>query len=496
MGQSNAVPIDLIGPSGVVTHVISDPSLRTATGLDLERIRSYPEVQFAALLEGGMMALGCPDGLPEALIDIAQDIERPPPDAASDAPQPSETSPLDQHMLDFAQKLDDFMARQHTHDVLSARMTAFEGTLTEVLARQDVSLAAADVARAQTAATLQTLCDKLDQQLDAMAEKTVRQSEADTDVAEALKRLEAQAVAPSGAQEAHVDLDPVLSAIEGLGQQLQNLPAPPADPSEALAALHTRLDQIGAQPAPQLDLTPQRKNFAQFQTVLSTALKRFENVAAIMEAAAEPSEPSPELAGLADRFDALPLRVAQTVKEEMETASLRVDLSGVEQELSRLGQTPAQLPASFDALVEQVSALQKRPDPVLNLTEQRRSFANFATAFGAAIARMESLSDRFATQEPSAGSSEVEQNITARLDRIEALLSDQAGRAQAEPQGLSDAIRHLADQMQPQAAQQCQDGTADGPTQSRAMQEAFLEDLRVTFAELIASQLKAQGNST
>ena len=87
--------LDELARAGVVTHLVGhgeaiDPLF--AVG----QLRDLPEIRFVAAFREGVIALGCPDGLPEQLKDLAAPISVPPADLDPDPdPGPDVQASLD-----------------------------------------------------------------------------------------------------------------------------------------------------------------------------------------------------------------------------------------------------------------------------------------------------------------------------------------------------------------------------------------------------------------
>ena len=166
-------------------------------------------------------------------------------------------------------------------------------------------------------------------------------------------------------------------------------------------------------------------------------------------------------AGIAGRGH-LPARVAALG----EALAAPLDLSPILAEIRAMG---ARIDTSLAAFAQRLDALEARPAPVLDLTEQRKSFAAFGTALSRSLQRLEQAADRWETTlEPIAA-------LNARLE----------AQASAPRDELAGAILSLAQRVSERESPRPADMDF---ARFRAAQQEFFQDLRFLLAEVVASQ--------
>lgn len=189
--------------------------------------------------------------------------------------------------------------------------------------------------------------------------------------------------------------------------------------AEELAALKEQIATLRTRPDPVVDLGPQRRSFAQFSSTLSQALTRLEKVASTLATQVQSLEqnqdqyPAETFSDLASRIDNL----AKTVTEGM------VDKSAFDAVIRPVLDThlEKQLPIlkSIEGLGDRIDALKTRPDPVLDLGPQRRSFAQFAAVLTRTVERFDDLADllseRISSIEPGENA---EDELTKKLEAV------------------------------------------------------------------------------
>ncbi|NBZ88696.1 hypothetical protein [Stagnihabitans tardus] len=265
------------------------------------------------------------------------------------------------------------------------------------------------------------------------------------------------------------DLDPLFARLEACLAPMQ----------ATLSQLVDRVSALESRPAPVFDMTENRRSFAAFATALSTSLRRIESLDAKLDQTpalqAEIEKLGAGLTALGDRIDEMrpadlsPIGAALTALTE-HVATLTVPpetLAPMERALSTLTER-------VEALTERLTALERRPAPTLDLTEQRKSFAGFATAIGATLHRIETLADRMEAEA---------RPLSDLAPQIEALVATQP---RGEP--LADAILALAQR----AADRESSASLPGFEAFRAAQQDFFQDLRFLLAEIVATQMRHQ----
>ncbi|MEM7519946.1 MAG: hypothetical protein AAF307_02815, partial [Pseudomonadota bacterium] len=156
------------------------------------------------------------------------------------------------------------------------------------------------------------------------------------------------------------------------------------------AEIKAALEAVVQRPDPVLDLTEQRRSFAGFSTVVSHLVKRVE--------AATDQISATDMAVFKDEL-------AQQIA--MTQASAHAGMQEVQairtwMEAQKAGVSEAEIAAAMAPMREQLAdtqssleALAQRPDPVLDLTAQRRGFAQFNAVSGAFIKRLETAAAQF-----------------------------------------------------------------------------------------------------
>ena len=239
------------------------------------------------------------------------------------------------------------------------------------------------------------------------------------------------------------DLGHALNEIRArLAQLPDTIPAPP-DMEAVIAAVEARVNAINLLPPPRLDMAPMRKANAQFLQATGQVLGRLEQVTEALTQAVPGMSLGPQLDMLAEEIRLLGGKITAP------------DVSGLEQALDTLGR--------------RIERIEQRADPVLDLTEQRRSFAAFATALSKSLQRIEGAADRCETL-PAAVARLFEDNTPPR-----------------PRDDLADAILALAQRAsEPPALLPWQEELA----RLQHQQQAFFEDMRFLLAELAANQLR------
>lgn len=263
-----------------------------------------------------------------------------------------------------------------------------------------------------------------------------------------------------------VDLTPVLDQLETFADHLRTVP-------NDISALQTELAKVTTRPAPQLDLTAQRDGFARFGTALATVIARLENV--IESVGQQSSDEERAAQDVKAIVQALPM----VLKEAMDTAPLLQAIGDIREGLVPLHNDLAGLsgvPAGIDALMQ-------RPDPVIDLTEQRRSFARFGTALAMVVSRLESVAEQICAIEAEdidltpliAGMDAIAQDVTALFvgqDDQTAWLIEEFSKLRANP---APPVVHEKE--------------AIFASSRQSMGDITLDEMRYLFAEMVATQI-------
>ncbi|MCK0094093.1 hypothetical protein MWU60_00805 [Yoonia sp. F2084L] len=483
MGMSFQTQIRNLHQAGVATHIVEN-----ADAVDpifaLSKVRDFPEISFAAAFEDGSIVLGCHGDLPEPLVNIANPI---PP---SEEPQTEVSTPLldtlvsrldsisaalDQHahisgsMNDRIDQIEHKL--QSGHDAIAAKLTdvsALDAIQKQIAALPDMLESAHDLnsVRKQTEDIAKTVTrieatnrddapDRLTQILASFEERMITQTasqlppEAIVDITtrqDAMLRAldsvssdlgvvttQQSSLADAAAQTFDVDkiadrlsvledIDDKLSHVQGAIQALTETlnHASHAAPEEApfnqlsmqINALATEVTAVRQRPDPTIDMTEQRLGFARFQTAMGTVLARLETETERL-CVLEPNGTDPAINQLSQQIDALTAQISP--------------LNQLGDQISALGADLQTLPKKSEEIAAAVADMKQRPDPVLDLTEQRRCLAHFANAIGTAIARLETVAAQFDEDKTL-------NEILARLD---------TNQASAKPDTLSNELANL-----------------------------------------------------
>ena len=465
MGAASLHPrhaeLDALIRAGVVTHLVVvqealDPLFAVA------QMRDLPEVQFVAAFEDGLIALGCSKGLPKELKDLAQPA-RP---TAPDQIQPGldhglarmeKTVQQLEFMLDAlrdAEKSDAGRLAQEMTDRLAALETLIQ---TEKPDAED-----------DTLRSLKEQITGLHRRFDSVDEvKTAVGSLSDTlalvpsqdgnqalDTAQALARIEDSIktlAAPDGTLSTMIEglqnqaeddgilarvsdqldqlrqslqdgalLEPLKAEMARLASTVQEIVTRPDPLAQPLAALQETVTRLADAPAPTLDLAPQQQAFDQFATVLSMSLRRVEGVASqIKEGLERPS------------VDAIPqdlLKRLDAMAEKMDSAQQPAPMiDALAERLARMDERLGTLPDEIARLGKDLSALRNQPAPVLDLTEQRRSFAGFTSTLSTVVQRLERAIESLDTQQDDTKS-----DAQADVLRLLSALSEQVEKGLAQ----------------------------------------------------------------
>lgn len=218
---------------------------------------------------------------------------------------------------------------------------------------------------------------------------------------------------------------------------------------------------IAARPDPVLDLTEQRRGFAQFAAVLAQIVERFECAADKFST----DDLGAIHAGLADlgarlqdqrcgqdaAFDALKQAIAEAANSKP-----------AEDVTDRVAER-------LDELSANIRAVSQRPDPVLDLTAQHRGFAQFNAAAAVVLRRFEHAIERMGG------------DVATLSQTLAAKPSDDVKNPEAETaQSLAEALNALASANRTLSVAAAQ---ADAPSND-------LREIRLVLAEFIAQMMR------
>lgn len=352
--------------AGIVTHLVTvneeiDPLFVVA------QIRELPEVDFVAAFQNGLIAFGCADRLPDVLAAIAQP-------AFATAPPPAPVDPMTQRLITLEETIATLLL-QSGPDRRIAEIRDEIGSL-------NVRLAAST-----SAEQLQNI----------------------TTTVAAIKEELATPAAPPPDERIDVLQDQVkeLSTQQNRGWGADQL----REIMSAIAAIRTELTT-----SPNGEIALSQEASDQGVAVLSMLVKRVEAVAQQVTARAVPEDPSFDLAELQDRVDQLTLSVTRTGKSEQRNsdktqrmvqelsgaldkqAAAKSDVTDLELKVDQLHRQNADLVDALNTQHRLIKDLANRPEPQIDLSEQRADMARFGAELTAAIDRMEASARQLAAQ--------------------------------------------------------------------------------------------------
>ncbi|MEL6838785.1 MAG: hypothetical protein AAFP85_05800 [Pseudomonadota bacterium] len=198
-----------------------------------------------------------------------------------------------------------------------------------------------------------------------------------------------------------------------LGEKIEAASQPPDDAvPDQIRQLADQISALAARPAPIIDQTEQRQVLARFQTAMASVLTRLDaeitRIAGHAQDVPDPTTP----------FDSLAAQIGALGDQLTPIATLQEQIAGIDAQLR-------QVPAGQQDLMQAIDALGKRPAPVIDLTEQRQSLAQFANAQGVVLKRLEHVAEGLVADD-------ADSETLAHLSRIE----DQVKTLQ---QGTNDA---------------------------------------------------------
>lgn len=592
MGNSFQPHIQRLAQAGLVTHIV-----KNAEAVDplfaLSKVQDFPQVTFAAVFSDGAVVFGCDDEVPPEIAPLAQSLEIT--DTSSDdllasrieeliaiVRQQSQNQPSDpgaeiaalraalaeqsDHSGAILERLNQVETKMSAYqETVSAHLPEHAEQLSHIRAHLADDRALVDMLEAisalqikddpddtiDLAAMLKGVGDSITERLHQIQSSQAIESHI-AQVTAAIDQMRTGIVAdmremlpqekpegPPPVTQAEVaemfsglaradDLNESLTGLSAEIMRLHEKAAPESDRQDDLVAeqLKHMAEQIGAiakRPDPKIDLTEQRQMMARFQTAMGQVLSRLEKeITRLAETHQKELGDSTTDTHLGDLVQSLTGQLAPL-------AVLPGKLDGIDAQLQKL-------PENHQTLTTTLTALSERPDPVIDLTEQRKSLAQFAGAIGTAIKRLETVTDQLAADDDN-------QDIVSAIERIEHHMQSHAADA-AQPQHddvferFSDAISAVHNDISAllnrppvlpdlslqrtsfarfstslgtvlarfeRIAEQLETGAVDAPghedqvdvqvaepeapARPFADTQVSLDDLRMSFAELIAQQI-------
>ena len=451
MGHTCYPHIQALFKSGLATHVVQNdgPVDRLFA---LSKIRDYPEVTFSCVFDDGTVVLGCHAALPDALASLAQpilpDVEEPEP--------PTDLAAMTEKLDDIARKLDNTdqsnAVLAKCHQLEAALMQLAERPASDAIAPEQVNRIEALIAQSQQTmqdtatteaayrnallaqiATAQadhesTLHAAVRQDIDGLSQQLVSILAADTPLAElALKQTQMQQAisnmakdlaafcaieGAATAQDDHANTAELQSQIKArldtlddvrtlltathddvnhLSQSVGHLAAATSAATqeitghmkEPFSQLMAQITALGQRPDPVIDVTEQRQVMVRFETAMATVLTRLETTTAAL------GDLPREFPDQSRINEAMETRLNDILECVHSITQLSDDMAGLRSAIDKK-------PDDTNEILQTLQALQNRPGPVLDMTQQRRSFAQFGTALATTLKRFESIADDLA----------------------------------------------------------------------------------------------------
>lgn len=390
----------------VVTHMIHvdegpDPLFA------LSQMQGLPEVKFAAVFDDGLIALGCPGTLPEALATIAT------PAVPTAPPQPSGSS-VTQRMEKASRRLETMIdAMEPEQAVLDDqlgrsildRLTSLETQMAKALVRApDTASAALKRQVSQLQEQITALPDPSTgiALLDAKLADITQPNDLETQFAKNQKQLEAISTSVT---EGMSTIKDVASRVEVLASGTTGK----EDDSGSDTSLSRLTDQIArlersilstATPAQNKEIEKSLRNLtravessAKVPPETSDVMERVEQLGLAQRSAFTRIEAAmiKAVSGLEPALDHLNARVADT---ENMMSDWQKDLKTLSLHTRSIADNTGKLPPVFAALQSDLTALANKPAPVLDLSSQTEGFARFGAELSSTLNEIESFAQQ------------------------------------------------------------------------------------------------------
>lgn len=365
MPQKNDASLDLMARQ-LGTHIIRNPALLWEYQADVTQLIAHSEVAFAAVLSDGTIILRCPGGLPDDLAAVAEPFKPLP------APQPAPV--LEDNLARLERKLDQMIADQTGREQIADRLDAIEFAMQDRAAPPEEDTPTP----AETAALLQLLIEKLDAvalQVQRKVEPALLAQTIDT-LEERLKAAFPPPAAP--------DLSSLLMAVDAVAAQIATAFVAPAARVESLLA---KVDDLANRPEPTIDLTAQHQAFTRFLISVGSATARLEETADVLSQLQDKGH-TPELTEISSALQSLATRI----EAGPDWSPLFLRLGALQQGMIQSLQDSSHAKA-LSGLTDQIARLAQQPAPVLDLTAQHQSLAEFGTTISRAMDRLELVSE-------------------------------------------------------------------------------------------------------
>ncbi len=434
-----AMPDDLdIGFDALIsryaTHRLRNAEAIIQARPDLAEVIAPPEVTFAAYLADGSIVLCCPDGLPKTLLAVAEALDRKAPIVkfASQAATPPD---LSAKLDELGRKLDTLQQDHGAGEQIVDRLIAIKSALLEGLAQvgKNNEPPAAPIPHGLD---LAGLASRLEGAINHLALRADAPLEVDlTDIQQTLEETEVRILSFVRHTSQTSELAPQLEQIEQGIRQIMTAAAEQPSIASTLQRLEDRIESIADRTVPKADIAAQEQKAAHFLESIGPVMQRLDAAVDRMSTASTPAADQ-RLAAIEDQLIAISNRMEADRASRPDNEKLTSVLTDLRQEVGHAAALAPIGAASLQQISAQIEAMALRPDPVLDMTQQRQSFARFAEALGQAVRRLEATAQVI----------EVQSNTTAILAETKALREDlQIPLAKLDP--VSDAIATLASQI-------------------------------------------------
>ena len=451
--ESEKDRIQALVNTGLVTH-----RFKSAEQLDMmfaiSELHDFSEVTFVAVLRAGEIFLGCPDGPPESLIELvepvngAQDTRENPAgieridvisqrlemlaDALQpDAPPHPKLAPKDgatdlaavHTMLErLHEKMDNVfqIETNATDEKAPEDAEIIDAVIEHEPAQSDDSDAEGSSPSEQRAepdaeakgkntsliAQFDEILDVLSEMNDGVSQIREHQGTQDEAIEKLLQAHVSQSDKTQAASEKQVQtLTEELGTLKTLAQTV--VPQV-SEGFETLASIQAQVAELSGAGAMAEMMTAQKAAFEKLETTLS--------------APAQDAAPPVWLDGVTTTLEAISQQIVPG--EQAQIAQSVTELGAQMQELvertqtaeNDMGQAMEQRLCEVQQDIKRLAAI---PKPVLDLTEQRRSFATFTTAVSAITQRLEATADRLLSLDETSATDETLKRIEDRLDAVQ-----------------------------------------------------------------------------
>lgn len=368
--------LDHLISAGIVTHLVTveekiDPMFVVA------QMRELSEVTFVAAFKEGLIAFGCPHGLPEVLSKIARPA--------------FVTSPV--YGSGFGDE------PHEVFDTISIQLAALQE---DVIALQE--------------ATPEHPSAALEQHINDITTRIEQKIESDhlTLIAPVLEGLKSEINrATDPARDTRIDV--LTTQVTDLSAQVR-APAASAEIAQLLEGFEGIKQVLRGDGADIPPIAEQKAAFNQVLAVLTMLVKRVEAVASESAKPSIGAETAQEIAELRTRVDQLAhglaaeratdhkaqvksQRLLQSIAATLEKqASQAGDTSHIELKLDQLNRQNNDIFQTLAAQQRLISDILNRPDPKLDLSEQQAELAQFSASFAASIDRLETSARELAAE--------------------------------------------------------------------------------------------------